>query len=308
MTGMDDRDPEGASGEMAEDAPVWAEPAEEISEDGGLADSAPAFARLYAGAWLRTARFAAETSMRASRRLARAAIAGESATDVLADAARTWGREVLGIEDLDERIAGFVPDYVVAARQGPRPPSLRERGEELLRRSADVDYEQESHPAYEHMLRDIAPDEARILRLLATQGAQPAVDVRGGLPLASDLVALGLSMIGEEAGCRYVERTHAYLNNLNRLGIIWFAHERLPDPLRYQVLEAQPDVLEAMRSAGRFGRTVRRAVHLTPFGEDFCATVLPLETHEMEALAETPPGEAPLAAGEAPVAEDPAEA
>ena len=52
------------------------------------------------------------------------------------------------------------------AKQDP-PPTLRERGERLLHASADVNYEQGSHPAYERMLSDLAPDEARILRLLA---------------------------------------------------------------------------------------------------------------------------------------------
>jgi hypothetical protein len=40
------------------------------------------------------------------------------------------------------------------------------------------------------------------------------------------------------------------------------------------VLEAQPDVIEALRSKGR-GRTVRRSIALTPFGRDFCDRVLP---------------------------------
>ena len=44
---------------------------------------------------------------------------------------------------------------------------------------------------------------------------------------ARELVAPGLSMIGAEAGCRYVERVPAYLNNLYRLGLIWFSREPL---------------------------------------------------------------------------------
>ena len=61
----------------------------------------------------------------------------------------------------------------------------------------------------------------------------------------------------------------AYLNNLHRLGLVWFSREQLTDPMEYQVLEAQPDVLEAMH-AQRFTKVVRRSIHLTPFGEDFC--------------------------------------
>ena len=51
-------------------------------------------------------------------------------------------------------------------------------------------------------------------------------------------------MIGAEAGCRYLDRVPAYLNNLYRLGLIWFSREPLEDPLRYQVLEAQPEVTD----------------------------------------------------------------
>jgi hypothetical protein len=168
----------------------------------------------------------------------------------------------------------------------PTPERLRELGAELLRRSADIDDEGEGHPAYARILQELAPDEARILRLLAIQGPQPAVDVRTSGPLAvlkSDLVAPGLNMIGAEAGCRHAERIHSYLNNLYRLGLIWFSREPLDDVSAYQVLEAQPEVSEAMDKAGG-GKTVRRSIHLTPFGRDFCGTCLPLDTAEIDAL------------------------
>ena len=47
----------------------------------------------------------------------------------------------------------------------------------------------------------------------------------------------------------------------------------------YQVLEAQPDVLEAKGSVRR-ARAVRRSIHLTPFGEDFCRDGLGLHLSE----------------------------
>ena len=43
--------------------------------------------------------------------------------------------------------------------------------------------------------------------------------------------------------------------------------------MEYQVVEAQPDVLAAMHSV-QFAKVVRRSIHLTPFGEDFCRTCL----------------------------------
>jgi hypothetical protein len=199
-------------------------------------------------------------------------------------------RQALGVADARAREATSRPGpRGDSARSGGAGPSssLRERGAELLRRSADVRIADDTHPAYERILGDLAPDEGRILRLLASEGPQPAVDVRTARPLniGSKLVAPGLSMIAEQAGCRRRDRTHAYLNNLYRLGLIWFSRERLEDPRSYQVLEAQPDVVGALRRAGR-ATTVRRSIHLTPFGEDFCQLCLPLDGTEGSGVRE----------------------
>src|SRR3546814_6210783 len=89
-------------------------------------------------------------------------------------------------------------------------------------------------------------------------------------------------MIGPGAGTRCVDQVPSYLNNLFRLVLIWYSKEQLKDPMEYQVVEAQPDVLEAMHSV-RFAKVVRRSVHLTPFGEDFCRTCL-LDERESTAV------------------------
>jgi hypothetical protein len=187
------------------------------------------------------------------------------------------------------------PDYVDAEATSldghVTEAELRERGAELLRRSADVEYDLDAHPAYARILSELAPDEARILRLLAQQGPRPAVDVRTGGAvgrLKSDLIAPGLTMIAAEAGVRHAEKIHPYLDNLSRLGLIAFSREQLDDLRLYQVLEAQPDVAEAMDKAGR-AKTVRRSIELTTFGQDFCQCCLPMDTAEIEALTTPEP-------------------
>ena len=111
------------------------------------------------------------------------------------------------------------------------------------------------------------------------------------------MVAPGLNMIGAEAGVRHLDRVPAYLNNLYRLGLIWFSREQVGDHLRYQVLEAQPEVVQAMEQAGRGSRTTRRSIHLTPFGLDFCELCIPATTAEFDALRQSvrddspPPGD-----------------
>ena len=248
-----------------------------------LVRAGPGAVRQAADLWWRTGLWTLDTSWRASSRLGRAVISGEPLGDVLAegrDEAREYVRRALGVMDIVAASATNVamPDVQERAPTMEENPTeeLRRRGAELLRRSADVEYEEEAHPAFERILGSMAPDEARILRVLCVKGAQPSVDVRGanGIRMQMELIAPGLQMIGQEAGVRFLARVPAYLNNLYRLGLIWFSREPLPDPRDYAVLEAQPEVQEALDEATR-SKTVRRSIHLTPFGQDFCAVCLP---------------------------------
>jgi hypothetical protein len=250
-----------------------------------LLRAVPGLARIAAAAYVRSARWTLKASAEAGSRAVRAAARGQKPAELFDSTGaeiRERARRVLGIQEkgADERVE-MTPDAAESEREQARQ-SLRDRGEELLRRSRDVNFAEDAHPAYMRILEDLAPDEARILRFLMDRGPQPSVDIRSGLlPLKSttELVAAGLNMIGPEAGCRHLDDVPAYLNNLFRLGLIWFSSEPLPDPLSYQVLEAQPDVDEALKAAGRT-RTVRRSIHLTPFGRDFCELCLPGEPGE----------------------------
>jgi hypothetical protein len=238
-------------------------------------DAAPGLARLTVGAWIRTAEWTVTSSARAGRRVARAVLSGEPLPDLL-DEARSGLRGLLGVDEIEERIAGLLSGGTSPSSRPGGNAQLRERGAELLARSSDVVDGAPMHPAYERMLTELAPDEARVLRLLAGAGSQATVDVRTWRPLdvGSRLVSQGLSMIGLHAGCQFTDQVPQYLNNLNRLGLIWFSREPVESRTAYQVLEAQPDVLEAAKRAGR-ARIVRRSVNLTPFGQDFCDIALP---------------------------------
>jgi hypothetical protein len=259
-------------------------------DNGSLLRTAPALARFAASAYWRSARWTLATSARAGSRMMRAAD-GQAPAELFRSTRselRDRARRFLGIPDEEDTGEEVAPtEEAIAAEREQARKSLRDRGAELLRRSADVNFDEDAHPAYARILGDLAPDEGRILRLLAEEGPQPSVDVRAGwIPLkaATELVAPGLNMIGSEAGCRHLADVPAYLNNLFRLGLIWFSSEPVPDPRRYQVLEAQPEVADALARGGR-SRTVRRSVELTPFGRDFCKLCLPVDTGEFEALA-----------------------
>jgi len=213
--------------------------------------------------------------------------ASELARD-LVETLRGLAQELLEVSDesLDERIKRLLPPAAAPVDAGGRdgratdPAVLREQAEALLSQAARVDPDDGAHPAYARILLELAPDEARILRLLASEGPQPVVDVRAsGVVRSGQLVADGLNMVGPVAGARHTERVPVYLDNLGRLGLIRFASEPLEDPIAYQVLEAQPFVLSAVKEASR-ARTVHRSLRLTPFGQDFARVCLPPEARE----------------------------
>lgn len=226
------------------------------------------------------------TYTRTSTRFLQAAANAESAVDLLDESQDIVRDEAarLGLDDGRGRERQSERRERAADTHDSDPESLLERGRRLLEQSADVTQTESTHPAYSRILDELAQDEARVLRLLAREGAQPVVDVydRGWLPLGSELVAGRCSMIGSEAGCRADANLSAYLNNLQRLGLVAIADEPVDDLTRYQVLEAQPEVEEAMDAATR-GVTKRRKAHLTPFGVDFCRTCLPVSVEATEA-------------------------
>ena len=261
------------------------------------ADSVPGLARVAAMAAWHTGQWGVKTSMRNWARLGRAATDREEAASLVRDVSgyvgvlgelarqvadgRSIGSalleagEALGGEA--ERWRNPIDSAVAGSRTLMRPAAaLRERGTELLERSRDVWSVETRHPAYDRILDELAPDEARILVMLLRNGPQPTVDVRTGGPLAavsSKLVARGLNMLGPRAGVRYLDQVPSYVNNLDRLGLIWLSRESVGEHQEYQVLEAQPDVLAALKSV-RFAKVVRRSIHLTPFGAEFVRLAL----------------------------------
>ena len=241
---------------------------------------APGFARVVGASAWHALSWSVGATLAGTTYVARRAVDGEQAASILHDAAtdlRAAALHALGIDDHAD--PGARAERGVE-RSSPTASDLRRRGSELMRRSNDVHVVQDTHPAFARILGEITPDEARILRYLMLEGPQPAIDVRTNRPLGigSELVAGGLNMIAEHAGCVHVDRIHLYLTNLSRLGLIEFSKEQVANPKRYQVVEAQPKVTDALRRAGRMPRMVQRSIHLNGFGEQFCRTCLPLDT------------------------------
>ncbi|WP_082871704.1 Abi-alpha family protein [Nocardia terpenica] len=256
----------------------------QISNEARLIRGVFRAAGLAAGSAVRGGQWAVGTTYEVTRQITQAALDGESSAEIAERAGaalQSVARNILGVTEGSVReIVSYVPTSNGHAQQAiggyVRSSSLddlRHRGDALLARSADVYFTEAVHPAYDRILDQIAPDEARILRFMALSGPQPTVDVRTNRPLGigSELVAGDLTSVPEQAGVRYPDRARLYLINLNRLGLTHISD----DPVvlsRYMVLEVQPLVEAALKKAGRVPKIVRKSLRLTEFGEDFCKT------------------------------------
>ncbi|MCM6777199.1 DUF4393 domain-containing protein [Nocardia sp. CDC159] len=200
----------------------------------------------------------------------RGSMTGRPTRDVLAEA----GEQV---RDSVRRVLG-IPAAAEEPSASPGTPSLRERGAELLRRSASVHDGDDDHPAFARILTELAPDEARILRHLYLDGAQPSLDVRTGRAPSSGAsrMPMGFTMIGEEAALRFPDRTDIYLTNLRRLGLADWLREPLDNPTRYQLLESQHEIRKLLKRGGFGTKVFYRSIALTGFGTDFVRTCLPV--------------------------------
>jgi len=256
---------------------------EEISTEARLIRGLFRVAGLAVGTVVHTAQTAAETTLDVGKQIARVALDGESQGDLVEFASnrlRELARDTLGLGGEPVReVVSYVPIAAPAGEAARATTAeLRLRGDELLALSADVYYTDDIHPAFGMILDQLAPDEARILRYLALNRAQPIVDVRTNRPLGigSELVGADLTSVPVQSGVRHIARARTYLINLARLGLV----QTLADPVllsRYMVLEVQPIVVEALARAGRSPKIVRKSLCLTDFGEDFCDTCFTLD-------------------------------
>jgi Abortive infection alpha len=237
-------------------------------------------------------RFAVGTTWRVSTGVVRGTVAASTGLvrDVVA------GEPITGIVDRQietvrfrvVRALGLQPQgsqhpLVVRVRSdAPSLADLREQGDELLRQVGDPPARPHNeHPAFSRILRELMPDEARILRFLALAGPQPAIDVRTKTPLGvgSELIAGGINLVAEMAGSTYPERNQEYLANLERLGMIAFSTDQVEDPRRYSFVEAQPVAAAAMARAKRT-TTVYRSIRITQFGLQFCNVCFTLDGYD----------------------------
>lgn len=121
-----------------------------------------------------------------------------------------------------ERIKTPDPDVAVPALEALRYSKLRENYATLLATSMDIDSAHEAHPSFVEILKQLTPDEVKILEFLPRVGLhEPLVNL--GYFVSADVGQFttnrNVGTLGTDAGCEYPEALPKYVDNLCRLGL-----------------------------------------------------------------------------------------
>lgn len=160
-------------------------------------------------------------------------------------------------------------------------PELRELYANLLATSMDADTAQNAHPAFVEILRQLSPDEARIVKLFASRNRFPLISVSivaRNKPMLIDWLQ-HFSLLAQKAGCLYPNLIGSYLDNLCRLGLIEIFNHPFEE-CEYAELENHQDVMQYISENKRDDiyppHITRETLSVTKLGRQFCdACVVP---------------------------------
>ena len=155
--------------------------------------------------------------------------------------------------------------------------TLRELYANLLATSIDSETAKNAHPGFVPILQSMSPGEAKIMRLFASEGAAPLIDVKVNLkPKGFKIIVRNFSTIGQNAGCAHPELSPNYLDNLIRLGLLEIPPNRyiIADGM-YESLENSPQLAEVKKQVEAAEDVTlgfdKKKIELTDLGKQFCA-------------------------------------
>lgn len=198
--------------------------------------------------------------------------------------------EGVPVEELGEPEPHVAGPALEALRYTGYQEELRELYANLLATSIDMATATQAHPAFVEMIKQISPDEARIVRLLARRFATPMIDVRREEKESrlGTWVVRNFTLLPLEANCAAINLGPIYLNNLQRLGIVELREDyRLRtenEDDTYRPLESHADIVHQktlIESDNASKATIGRgAVQLTELGVQFCQACVLDGTHD----------------------------
>lgn len=168
---------------------------------------------------------------------------------------------------------------------------LRQLYVNLLATAIDCQTAPAAHPSFVEIIRQMAPDEARVVAELAKTPELPIVNLRS-VGAGTGFYVLRHITLVPGANLQFPDQLPRYLEHLQRLGLIEINSEsRLADePDPYKAILSQPEfasALDSVRAKNRMPAIEKGHAGVTLFGSAFIAACVRLDTHSPSPV--TPP-------------------
>lgn len=150
---------------------------------------------------------------------------------------------------------------------------LREMYANLLVSSMNTDTKYQVHPSFVDIIKQLTPDEAKLLKKLSKKNVFPLIDVRMNFPTGGYKETVHNFTDVSEDVCDCPSNIFAYLDNFERLKLIDIKNDQhLANDDFYKPLENHPEIKEIMSQALPEG--YKHEIHkglfeLTAFGREF---------------------------------------
>ncbi|MGA6165522.1 Abi-alpha family protein [Amycolatopsis magusensis] len=173
-------------------------------------------------------------------------------------------------------LTGEIRGTVVVVPSSDSIAPLRAAMAELLNRSIGFGRERAREYLYAIILRQLTPDEARILSALSDGAPFPLIDVteRTSLGGAGRVVLRNASTVGKAAGVTLLDHVPSYVTRLLGLGLAELDEEVPELETQYEILMTD-DLVRAAESSVKRVKFVRRTVHISRLGKEFWAACDP---------------------------------
>lgn len=185
--------------------------------------------------------------------------------------------EKVGVENVVSPEAYVAVPALQAISYSMNSEELRDLYANLLSSAMTKDRKWTVHPSYVEVIKQITPDEAKLLKSLVNkEDVFPLVDVRLITPEKSYLVKVRNFTNIAEGVCEFPANIFAYLDNLTRLKILEIpSGVRITDDNEYKPLEANPVIQNLIKSKVPDGfewEIEHKEFNITEYGHNFIDT------------------------------------
>jgi hypothetical protein len=172
------------------------------------------------------------------------------------------------------RSAAAVPPFPTPeqafANPGAALRSIGDTMQALLRRSMDDTPDVSRRLLHASLMRELIPDEARILSALSDGSTYPMVHIaEPGIGTFQKRLLENASSVGRAAGVALPHRTNIYISHLRRLGLVESGPEDTSVRDEYEILLTEPLVRSVITSIGKGplqARIIKRIIKISDLG------------------------------------------